>query len=177
MSHVMLSYNWDNQELVKKVYTDLTKRGINCWMDIHGGMKVDMMTSMSEGVEKSAAIIAFCTEKYQNSKNCQTELKYAYTESIPILPVICDKTYTKPQARGEEKNAAEWPCGWLGATIAGKIYVDFRKDEFYENSLAALMENIEILTGIKCGSESEEKVNTLNRVKSLENFKNALDQL
>ena len=62
MPHIMLSYNWHSQELVKKVYTDLTKKGIKCWMDIHGGMKIDMMASMSEGIENSAAIIAFCTD-------------------------------------------------------------------------------------------------------------------
>ena len=56
MPHIMLSYNWHSQELVKKVYNDLTKKGIKCWMDIHGGMKIDMMASMSKGIENSAAM-------------------------------------------------------------------------------------------------------------------------
>ena len=98
---------------------------------------------MSEGVEKAAAIIPFCTEKYQTSQNCKTELSLAYDNSIPILPVICDDNYTKKQAFGEEKVASKWPCGWLAASIAGKIYVDFRSCRDFESSFKTLVENIE----------------------------------
>ena len=120
----MTLYNWDSQELVKKVYEKLEAGGIKCWMDIKGGMKSGMIDSMSEAVENAAAIIPFCTEKYQNSQNCKTELSMAYEEKIPILPVICDDGYTGKQARGEEKDPSRWPCGTLGACIAGKIYID-----------------------------------------------------
>ena len=34
----MLSYQWDNQELVAKVYDLIVEHGINVWMDIHGGV-------------------------------------------------------------------------------------------------------------------------------------------
>ena len=38
--HVMLSYQWNKQELVKEVYTGLRDMfGINTWMDIEGGVK------------------------------------------------------------------------------------------------------------------------------------------
>jgi len=36
--HVMLSYQWDNQELVAKVYDVVSEHKINVWMDIHGGV-------------------------------------------------------------------------------------------------------------------------------------------
>lgn len=36
--HVMLSYQWDVQDLVIKVYDRLKEHGINVWMDIRGGM-------------------------------------------------------------------------------------------------------------------------------------------
>ena len=37
--HIMLSYQWDLQDLVKKVYESLQKRGLPVWMDIEGGVK------------------------------------------------------------------------------------------------------------------------------------------
>jgi hypothetical protein len=36
--HVMLSYHWDNKELVSKIYKVLKSRNIPVWMDIHGGI-------------------------------------------------------------------------------------------------------------------------------------------
>ena len=85
MKHVMLSYQWDTQELVKQVYAYLTSKSIPVWMDIKGGIKCNLMKSMSEGVERASIVISFCTEKYQNSTNCQTELKYAITLKIRPL--------------------------------------------------------------------------------------------
>ena len=39
-THIMLSYQWDNQKLVEKVYNYLKKeQEIPVWMDIHGGMQ------------------------------------------------------------------------------------------------------------------------------------------
>ena len=46
MSHIMLSYNWKDQELVKKVYEKLVEGGVPCWMDIQGDMKVDLLTAI-----------------------------------------------------------------------------------------------------------------------------------
>lgn len=38
--HVMLSYQWDDQDLVKNVYKYLTENmHMKVWMDINGGMK------------------------------------------------------------------------------------------------------------------------------------------
>ena len=39
--HVMLSYNWNSQDVVDKIYRILNADGIKVWMDIHGGMKDD----------------------------------------------------------------------------------------------------------------------------------------
>lgn len=37
--HIMLSYQWDNQEVVTEVYRRLSAKEIPLWMDIQGGMK------------------------------------------------------------------------------------------------------------------------------------------
>ena len=46
-------------------------------MDIDGGMKGDVFDSMAEGVENAACIICFIDQSYQDSENCQSELKFA----------------------------------------------------------------------------------------------------
>ena len=91
-------------------------------------MKADLLESMSEGVETASVVIAFCTKSYQLSPNCQMELKYANDQKIPILPIICDKSYTQQQTGTSVKNPAKWPSSWLGTLIAGKVYVDFRDE-------------------------------------------------
>ena len=40
--HIMLSYQWDLQDLVKKVYESLCNRGLPVWMDIKGGISQDI---------------------------------------------------------------------------------------------------------------------------------------
>ena len=57
--------------------------------------------------------------------------------------------------------------------------MDFRKDDFYENGLASLIQNIKILTGneFESSGENKELVETLKRAESLDNFKNALSLL
>ena len=40
--HIMLSYQWDNQELVLKVYEYLKNQNLSVWMDIQGGMKLNI---------------------------------------------------------------------------------------------------------------------------------------
>ena len=43
--HVMLSYQWSQQDKVVRVRKALQARGVNCWMDIDGGMKSDVRKS------------------------------------------------------------------------------------------------------------------------------------
>jgi hypothetical protein len=39
-SQIMLSYQWDNQKLVEKVYNYLKQaQKLPVWMDVHGGMQ------------------------------------------------------------------------------------------------------------------------------------------
>lgn len=41
----MLSYQWSQQDKVVRVRKALQARGVNCWMDIDGGMKSDVRKS------------------------------------------------------------------------------------------------------------------------------------
>ena len=43
--HVVLSYQWDIQDLVVNAREQLKARGVPTWMDIDGGMKADIYDS------------------------------------------------------------------------------------------------------------------------------------
>ena len=64
---------WDHQAEVKRVYDLLTKLGVQCWMDIAGGMSTggDIYGSMAEGVSNAFVVVCFMSEQYQQSSNCR----------------------------------------------------------------------------------------------------------
>ena len=45
--------------------------GIPTWMDIDGGMQVDIFDSMAQGVANAAVVVAFISQRYQDSENCK----------------------------------------------------------------------------------------------------------
>jgi len=126
--HVMLSYQWNIQSLVEKVYQGLRHLGINAWMDVHGGVKGNINDSMAEGVDGAAVVCCFMTGDYFGSKNCKKELNYADSQSKSIVPVMCEKGF-KAQ-------------GWLGIITAGLLWIDFRDGTIFENSLTSLAKEI-----------------------------------
>jgi hypothetical protein len=71
---------------------------------------------MAEGVENAAIVCCFMSAEYQESENCQLELKYAKKRHIRILPCIVT-------------DQKEWkPSNWLGLITAGLLYVNFEDD-------------------------------------------------
>lgn len=126
--HVMLSYQWNVQNLVEKVYGGLRSLGINAWMDIHDGISGNINDSMARGVDNAAVICCFMTSDYTGSRNCKKELNYADAQSKSIVPVMCEKGF-KAQ-------------GWLGIITAGLLWIDFREGTVFDNSLTSLAKEI-----------------------------------
>eukprot|EP01137_Pigoraptor_chileana_P000573 Opistho-2@36966 len=128
MKHVMLSYQWNSQELVKRVYELLKTYGVPVWMDIEGGMGGDINDSMAQGVDNAAVICCFMNEDYVESKNCKRELSYADSADVPIVPCMC---------------AAGWKShGWLGILTAGLLWIDFRQPDNINKSISSLTREI-----------------------------------
>ena len=91
--HCMLSYCWgrgkETQKLVVRVRKNLMQRGLSCWMDIDGEHgSTDIYEMMAAGVENAAVVLAFMNPEYQNSENCQLELKFAKQSGLPIVPIM-----------------------------------------------------------------------------------------
>jgi len=110
--HIMLSYNWDIQNEVKLVYAALKSRNIPVWMDIEGGMSGSIHNSMAYGVENAAAVVAFMTQKYEDSANCKKELSYADDLKSRIVPIMAQNDYKQRS--------------WLGLITAGMLWIDLR---------------------------------------------------
>ena len=55
---VMLSYEWDSQNLVIEVCKALQAKGVTCWMDIDGGMKRDVSVHTDSSSSSSSSSFA-----------------------------------------------------------------------------------------------------------------------
>eukprot|EP01047_Picozoa_sp_COSAG01_P028404 COSAG01_NODE_1906_length_8932_cov_6.105263_7_plen_1049_part_00 len=132
--HVMLSYQWDIQDAVVKVRQVLTQKKIKTWMDIDGGMEVDLYDSMARGVSNAACVVCFMTQQYEDSANCKMELKFAKDKNVPIIPVMY-------QGGG-------WRAGgWLGLITSGALWVAMNDTTSFDESVEMLTLQIEKASG------------------------------
>ena len=69
--HVMISYQWDTQETMLRVKTELEIRGFSVWMDVEQ-MQGSILETMARAVEKSSFLLLAVSRKYQNSPNCRS---------------------------------------------------------------------------------------------------------
>ncbi|KAK7469460.1 hypothetical protein BaRGS_00036526 [Batillaria attramentaria] len=129
--HVMLSYNWDHQALVKKIRDRLAENRIQVWMDLQE-MRDSLRESMAVAVENAIIVLCCISRQYKDSSSCRAEAEYAADNKKKIIPVKV-QNYS--------------PDGWLGLLIAGKLYYDFsdRKqfDSKFQELLTAIREVIE----------------------------------
>ncbi|CAF3740913.1 unnamed protein product [Rotaria sp. Silwood1] len=136
--HIMLSYQWNSQELVKKVANKLKQNNIPIWFDIAGDMKGNINSAMANGVEGSAMIISFNTLAYSKSVNCQKEFTYAMQLEKNLVPVLLEN----------EKNFQDT---WLGNAIASLDKVNMENESLFDSSFDVILQRIK--------KALEEKVN------------------
>ncbi|CAF3553948.1 unnamed protein product [Rotaria sp. Silwood1] len=127
--HIMLSYQWNSQELVKRVANMLKQMNIPIWFDVAGDMKGNINSAMANGVEGAAAIISFSTVAYSNSINCQKEFTYARQLKKCIVPVLLEN----------EKNLQNT---WLGMIIASLNKVNMQDESQLHPSFDILVQHI-----------------------------------
>nr|KAG5710904.1 hypothetical protein BaRGS_027055 [Batillaria attramentaria] len=108
--HVMLSYQWAHQPLVKRLHDLLEQQGIRVWMDIHK-MGCSTRQSMAEAVEKAYIVLCCMSAKYKDSLPCRQEAEYADDLRKTIIPLKMERDYKAD--------------GWLGLMVAGKLFYDF----------------------------------------------------
>lgn len=72
---VFISYQWDRQKQIIKLYEKLTKLGLKCWLDIHQMAGGDSLYfKIDEGIRNCSVVISCVTMKYSLSANCRKEI-------------------------------------------------------------------------------------------------------
>lgn len=69
--NVMISYNWGSKETVLKIRDSLKQNGVSCWIDVEK-MSGSTLEAMSAAVENCTVFLMCYSEKYLQSKNCQS---------------------------------------------------------------------------------------------------------
>eukprot|EP01045_Picozoa_sp_COSAG04_P004647 COSAG04_NODE_205_length_20393_cov_45.275796_13_plen_2486_part_00 len=141
--HVMLSYQWDHQRQVTRAHDLLVKLGLKVWMDISGGMGSDIYDSMAEGVTNAFVVVAFMSQKYQDSENCMLELKFAKQSGVEIIPVMME--------------GGGWRAsGWLGLLTAGSLWTRMTDESQLEENVGQLHGQIQKIAGVNMADVGEE---------------------
>jgi len=123
---LMISYSWNDKQLVLNIYKYLTEQiNYKIWLD-ENQMAGSLCQSMAQAVEKSKFILMCMSETYKSSENCRNEAEYARDRKKIIIPLIIKKV---------ERD------GWLGFISAGKMYIDFHKQDF-QKAIQLLNEEI-----------------------------------
>jgi len=113
--HIMLSYQWGSQELVKKIADGLRHAGYRIWIDIEE-MRGSTLEAMASAVEESAIVLVCMTRKYKESPNCRSEAEYTNTLRKEFIPLMLESQYK--------------PDGWLGILLGSKLYYEFDSKNF-----------------------------------------------
>ena len=126
-NHVMISYQWDSQEVLVEVKNRLQASGYRVWMDLEqmGGSTLE---AMAKAVEDSSVVLICVSERYKESPNCRSEAEYAYQLRKDIIPLMMQGKY-----RGD---------GWLGMLVGTKLWFDFQNKLVLEQGVTKLIREL-----------------------------------
>lgn len=69
--HIMISYQWDCQEIVLRVKDELKSAGFNAWIDVEN-IEGSTLQSMASAVENCMVFVMAVSRKYFESPNCRS---------------------------------------------------------------------------------------------------------
>eukprot|EP01048_Picozoa_sp_COSAG05_P004626 COSAG05_NODE_256_length_12752_cov_5.614795_5_plen_1061_part_00 len=92
VEHVMLSYSWNHQPVIKRINVALKARGYLVWIDIEK-MQGSTVEVMSAAVEEAAVMCYGVSEAYKESANCRLEAQYAYQQQVEMIPLKLEEAY------------------------------------------------------------------------------------
>ena len=126
-NHVMISYQWDSQEVLVEVKNKLQASGYRVWMDLEqmGGSTLE---AMAKAVENASVILVCVSQRYKESPNCPSEAEYAYQLRKDIIPLMMERNYR--------------PDGWLGMIVGTKLWIDFRNSYGIEAGVGKLLREL-----------------------------------
>ena len=126
-NHVMISYQWDSQEVLVEVKNRLQASGYRVWMDLEqmGGSTLE---TMAKAVENSSVVLVCLSERYKESPNCRSEAEYTYKLGKDIIPLMMQRNYK--------------PDGWLGMLLGTKFWIDFHSKHIVKTGVTKLIKEL-----------------------------------
>ena len=126
-NHVMISYQWDSQEVLIEVKNRLQASGYRVWMDLEqmGGSTLE---AMAKAVENASVVLVCVSHQYKESPNCRSEAEYAYQLRKDIIPLMMQQNYK--------------PDGWLGMIVGTKLWIDLRNSFNVEAAIGKLKKEL-----------------------------------
>ncbi len=113
---VFISYQWDKQPQIIKLFNKFRSIGINCWLDIYQmGGGDSLYLKIDRGLRNCLLVISCVTLKYSLSANCRKEIALADSISKPIIPILLESINYPPS-------------GPMSPTLSVLKYIDFNKD-------------------------------------------------
>ena len=125
--HVMISYQWDAQEVLVEVKNKLQASGYRVWMDLEqmGGSTLE---AMAKAVENAAVVLVCVSQRYKESPNCRSEAEYAYQLRKDIIPLMMQRNYKAD--------------GWLGMLVGTKLWIGFQSKQIVDSSVGKLIKEL-----------------------------------
>jgi len=109
---LFLSHSWENKAFVEAFKAKVEAKGVRCWIDkekIVGGDA--LQDEIQKGLKNSKIFVAFISEAYVQSDNCNKEFSLAVDWKKRIIPV--------------KLTNGQWPPeGNVATGLAGKLYLD-----------------------------------------------------
>ena len=126
-NHVMISYQWDSQDVLIEVKNRLQASGYRVWMDLEqmGGSTLE---AMAKAVENASAVLVCVSQRYKESPNCRSEAEYAYQLRKDIIPLMMQRNYKAD--------------GWLGMLVGTKLWIDFQSKHVIEAGARKLIKEL-----------------------------------
>eukprot|EP00057_Strongylocentrotus_purpuratus_P010571 XP_011665045.1 PREDICTED: uncharacterized protein LOC105438652 [Strongylocentrotus purpuratus] len=149
---IFISYQWDKQPEIKRLFSRLTGLGYHCWLDINQmGGGDPLYSKIDKGVRNAKVVVSCITPKYSLSANCRREVSLSDALRKPIIPLLLEEMTWPPE-------------GPMSMTFTQLLYIEFTKettqasfdDEKFEELIEKIKEHAEPTLQLVPASEQDE---------------------
>ncbi|CAD5114054.1 DgyrCDS3205 [Dimorphilus gyrociliatus] len=166
---VFISYQWDKQPQIKRLYKKLSGLGYHCWLDImQMGGGDSLFDKIDKGIRGCRVVISCVTPKYALSANCRREVSLSGALNKPIIPLLLDNMKWPPE-------------GPMSMVFTQLLYIGFHRkkdDKLWEgDEFNQLISKIDMnAPGCKIEQQSSSSKEATNNTKEKKDAKNEIEK-
>ncbi|XP_033113606.1 uncharacterized protein LOC117114152 isoform X3 [Anneissia japonica] len=132
--YIMLSYEWGNQPIVKKIREKLGQLGYRVWIDVEK-MKGFIYTTMAKAVKEADLVLVCLSKKYEESENCKSEGSCIREFKRKFIPLKMEDSYKFDD--------------WVAAMFGSHLYVNFSDESAFDEKFKELLRLLEDYPNLK----------------------------